>query len=187
MTLDSILNHPCYAPYHGWHDDHRAADGTPAYLPAMQQVRDEFLDFLTVCVDRDSCLQLGLGECDASHAVWRSQFAHVVTIDWRVCLVGEDAEPLDERHPGADTRSAAAITLAARYAPYDLVFIDAGHSYRDVEHDYLHYREMLRSGGVVALHDALPRPAYPEVEVHRFVATLPGVKIIGNEVGIAWL
>jgi hypothetical protein len=179
--LDSILNHPRYAPYHGWHDDHRAADGTPAYLPAMQQVREEFIEFLRVVPERGSCLQLGLGECDASHAVWCSLFAHVVTIDWRACLVNEDS------YPGADTRSREAITLAVRYAPYDLVFIDAGHSFVDVQHDYLHYREMLRPGGIVALHDALPRPTYPEVEVHKLIAMLPGVKIIGNEVGIAWL
>jgi spermidine synthase len=178
-ALDSIVNHPRYAPRHGWHDDHRAADGTPAYLPAMQQVRDEFLEFanlLEFCGARSgqlrSCLQLGLGSCDASHAVWRALFAHVVTIDWRECLAD------DERHSGADTRSAAAITLASRHAPYDLVFIDAGHSFADVQHDYLHYREMLRPGGVIALHDALPRAAYPEVEVHRFIATLSGVKII---------
>src|SRR5690348_15322197 len=120
LPIDAILSDPRYAPRYGWHDDHRAADGTPAYLPAMMQVRDELLDLLTVCVERGSCLQLGLGECDASHAVWRSQFDYVVTIDWRACLVG------DERLPGADTRSMEAIRLALANGPYDLVFIDAG-------------------------------------------------------------
>ncbi len=181
ITLDSIVNDPRYAPRHGWHDDHRAADGTPAYLPAIQQVRAEFLEFLRVVPERGSCLQLGLGSCDASHAVWRALFAHVTTIDWRECLVNED------RYPGADTRSREAITLAARHAPYDLVFIDAGHSFVDVQHDYLSYGAMARHGGITAIHDALRREAYPEVEVWRFVATLPGVKIIGDEVGIAWL
>jgi hypothetical protein len=187
-NLDTILNDPRYAPRHGWHDDHREHDGTPAYLPAMMQVRSEFEELLRVCDERTralshvkSCLQLGLGPCDASHAVWRSQFAHVITIDGRECLVD------DERHPGADTRSMEAIRLAAKHAPYDLVFIDAGHSFHDVQHDYLHYGTMMRHGGIVAIHDALPRAAYPEVQVYRFVATLPGVKIIGDEVGIAWL
>ena len=35
-----------YAPRWGWHDDHRAADGTAAYLPALQQVRIEYAAFL---------------------------------------------------------------------------------------------------------------------------------------------
>jgi len=182
--LDDILSHSRYAPRHGWHDDHRAHDGTPAYLPAMQQVRAELVELLHICQAEGlvgPMLQLGLGNCAASHEVWRARFSQVVTIDWGRCLVGPDLS-----YPGADTRSAAAIRLASEHAPYDLLFIDAGHSFRDVEHDYLSYGAMVRPGGIVAFHDALSRATYPEVEVHRYVATLPGVRIIGDEVGIAW-
>jgi hypothetical protein len=182
--LDAILSSPAYAPRYGWHDDHRAHDGTPAYLPAMQQVRSEFTELLDLCRSRGlwhRCLQLGMGECDASHAVWQSRFARVVTIDWWVCAVG------DEALPGADTRSADAIKLALANGPYDLIFIDAGHSYRDVEHDHLSYGPMRTPGGVIAFHDALPRPAYSEVGVPAYLATLPGVRVIGDEVGIGWV
>lgn len=183
--IDAILNDPRWSPRHGWHDDHRHHDGTPAYLPAMMQVKSEFEEFLRICAERNiraSALQLGIGECDASHEVWRARFSRVVTIDWRVCRV-DDEETL----PGADTRSRAAIVLAARYAPYDLVFVDAGHSLSDVRHDYLSYGTMLRRGGVVALHDAIARSGYPEVGVPAFVATLRHAKVIGDEVGIAWV
>ena len=181
--LDAVLADPRWSPRRGWHDDHRHHDGTPAYLPAMMQVRSEFEEFLQICDARGlrvSVLQLGMGECDASHEVWRARFSRVVTIDWRVCRV-DDANPL----PGTDTRSRAAISLAAAHAPYDVVFVDAGHSFVDVQHDYLSYGAMVRPGGIVALHDAIVRHAYPEVGVPRLVAEL-GLPVIGSEVGIAW-
>lgn len=186
--LDAILADPRWSPRRGWHDDHRHHDGTPAYLPAMMQVRQEFIDFLEVCAAFHlgaSVLQLGMGECDASHEVWRARFNRVVTIDWRVCRVDDGI--VAEILPGSDTRSRYAISLASANAPYDLVFIDAGHSLDDVQHDYLSYGAMLRPGGIVAMHDAIPRPAYPEVGVPAFVATLPHARIIGEEVGIAWV
>lgn len=183
-NLDIILSSPAYAPCHGWHDDHRAHDGTPAYLPAMQQVKSELQELLDLCAHRGlfgSCLQLGMGECDASHAVWRSRFTKVVTIDWRVIMVD------DEQLPGADTRALQARNVAEFNGPYDLVFIDAGHSFEDVRHDHLVYGPMRRPRGILAFHDAIARPAYPEVGVPRYVSTLAGAKIIGTEVGIAWL
>lgn len=182
--LDTILNDPRYAPRHGWHDDHRAHDGTDQYLPAMMQVRSEFEALLQVCADRNlfvAALQLGLGPCDASHEVWRAKFEEVVSIDFRDCLVN------DERFLGAGTMSRAAVGLAAKHGPYDLIFIDAGHSFEDARCDYLTYAPMVRHGGIVAFHDALPRAAYPEVEVWGFVRSLPNAQMIGDEVGIAWL
>jgi len=38
--IDEIVRAPNGHPDCGWHDDHRAVDGTPAYLPAIQQVRE---------------------------------------------------------------------------------------------------------------------------------------------------
>lgn len=184
--LDDILRSPAYAPRYGWHDDHRHADGTPAYAPAIMQVRGEFGEFLDLLRARGlygSCLQLGMGECDASHEVWRARFARVVTIDWRVCKVNDDIE----LQSGADTRSYEAVELAHQYEPYDLVFIDAGHSFDDVRHDHLIYGPMIRPRGIVAFHDALARPAYPEVGVPAYLATLQNVHVIGTEVGIAWV
>lgn len=182
--IDTIVNDPRHAPYHGWHDDHRAADGTPAYLPAVQQVRAEMVAFLATCAALGlygACLQLGLGTCDASHELWRAHFDRVVTIDRARCLV--DRAPCH----GDDTASPDALRLAAMFGPYDLVFIDAGHSFEDVRRDHVTYGPLLKPGGIVAFHDAIARPAYPEVGVPAYVAALPGVQIIGNEVGIAWV
>lgn len=182
--LDAILNHPRYAPRHGWHDDHRAVDGTPAYLPAMQQVRAELMELLELCKARGlwgSCLQLGMGECEASHAVWQARFAHVVTIDKGVIAVD------DERFTGRETSAQEAIAAARANGPYDLVFIDAGHSLVDVQCDHITYGSMRTPGGLTAFHDAVARPAYPEVGVPAYLATLRDVRLIGTEVGIAWV
>lgn len=182
--LDTIVNSKAYAPRHGWHDDHCAHDGTPAYLPAMMQVRSELDALLQICETRRlfvAALQLGLGPCDASHAVWRARFEEVVSIDFRDCLVN------DERRLGAGTMSPAATRLAAEHGPYDLIFIDAGHTFEDARCDYLTYAPMIRPGGIVAFHDALQRDAYPEVEVWGFIRSLPNAQVIGDEVGIAWL
>lgn len=49
---------------------------------------------------------------------------------------------------------------------YDWLFIDAGHYYAEVRHDWQTYRPFVRSGGVVAFHDILPPTvAHPEIEV----------------------
>jgi hypothetical protein len=175
-----------YAPRWGWHDDHRAADGTPDYLPALQQVRSEFSTFLDALgtagvLNGGRCLQLGLGECEASHDVWSSLFPRgAVTIDWAGFLVG------GIRIAGGDTHGAEALAFARERAPYDMLFVDAGHLLPDVTADHRDYGELVRPGGVVAFHDALERQGH-NVEVWRYVRELPGVEVIGTEVGIAWV
>jgi hypothetical protein len=171
---------------YGWHDDHRSRDGTPEYLPAIQQVWEEFCGIAEEigrrCLIGGTALQLGLGPCDTSHALWQAYFSHVVSIDYRACLVGF-RPPL----PGLDTGSSEALMLARGHAPYSFIFVDAGHSYEDVRRDHAAYGPLLRPGGLIAFHDALPRARYPEVEVWRYVKDLPGVRFVGHEVGVALL
>lgn len=176
-----IVQHGPFDPYWGWHDDHREADGTDAYRPALQQVRAEFYGLVDVVLRFGRCLQLGAGHCDAPHAVLWSLFDHVVTIDHRIIAVD------GEVFPGADTASGTALGYAQQHAPYDLLFIDAGHSYQDVGRDHYLYAPLVRPGGIVAFHDALPRPGYPEVEVWRYLKSLGNPPVIGDEVGVAWI
>lgn len=176
-----------WLPNSGWHDDHRAVDGTPDYRPAVQQVQEEFEDFINELYDLEdfafgACLQLGAGMTDAPHGVWRCLFDRVVTVDWRGIFVD------DTTQIGADTRSDYALTVAAEHAPYDLLWIDADHSFAGAQSDHARYARLVRSGGVIAFHDALPRAAYPEVEVHAFLKTLADahVRVLGEEVGVGW-
>ncbi len=185
VRIDAVLREDRWHPRFGWHDDHRARDRTPEYLPAMQQVRAEFaalvasLEGRGICGGR--CLQLGMGECDASHAVWRALFGRVVTLDFRV-LADQDVKV-----DGGDIHKPSIAGFAGLRQPYDMLFIDAGHTFEDVERDHEIYAPMVRRGGVIAFHDALKRPGFEdEVHVWRYLETLSRINMIGTEVGIAW-
>jgi hypothetical protein len=194
---DLIARGGRFAPRWGFHDDHRDKDGTPEYLPALQQVRAEFYELVEV-LDRvvnfgGSALQLGIGECRASHEVWACLFPRVVTIDWSgtywIEIRGERPEiNTDATAAGGDTHSSEMEAFARQFPPFDFLFIDAGHDYADVERDFADYGPLVRPGGIIAFHDSLPRKGYEEVEVWRLLSTL-GDKIhqIGTEVGVAWM
>ncbi len=48
---------------------------------------------------------------------------------------------------------------------YDFVVIDAGHFLPEVTRDWNNYLPMVRSGGMICLHDILTHPAWPSIEV----------------------
>ena len=66
-----------------------------------------------------------------------------------VCLLRYYVGPSD--HPEI-------LKAVRKHAPYDFIFVDAGHKYHEVEADYRNYWPMLRPGGLMAFHDV----AYPE-------------------------
>jgi hypothetical protein len=177
-----------WQPYSGFHDDHRGKDRTPEYKPAVQQCREEFYALVEVLKQHGlgkNMLQLGLGTTTASHELWRKVFSEVTTIDSWLCM--NDGT----NYTGMNTHSMEAIKFAERFAPYDFLFIDAGHKYKDVEQDFYCYTNMVRQGGIIAFHDALKRPTYEEeIEVWKFLDTLRqsmAVNMIGTEIGTAWM
>lgn len=176
-----------YAPRWGWHDDHRHLDKTESYLPALMQVRAEFAAFLAVIAElpeRRAVLQLGMGNCKASHDVWYAMFERAVTIDFGGLWMNGEA-PL----PGRSTHDLAALQFA-RQMRYDLLFIDAGHLEADVAQDHYDYRQFVKPGGIIAFHDAMPRAEFPEIGVADYLRKMidsDRVAMIGTEVGIAWM
>lgn len=187
-AIDAVLNEDRWKPRWGWHDDHRERDRTPEYLPAMMQVRSEFAGLIGVLraerlLGATKMLQLGMGECDASHHAWRKLCQRlVITLDFRVVAHNE------VNLPGLDVRSDAAVKYATDNGPYDVLFVDAGHKMEDVRQDHMVYGQFIRPGGIIAFHDAAKRPGYEdEVDVWRYLATLEQpTNMIGSEVGIAW-
>lgn len=188
-VIDDLVRDSRWMPYWGWHDDHRERDRTPAYLPALQQVRAEYEELLGVIANYAlgawpaSALQLGMGAQRCSHECLRAIFAHVLTIDEKGCALD------DKSFHGLDTQIASAVEIAKQHASFDFLMIDAGHKARDVEWDFSNYSPLVRPGGVIAVHDALKRPGYEEeIEVWRWLATFPADRwrIIGKEVGFAW-
>jgi predicted O-methyltransferase YrrM len=75
----------------------------------------------------------------------------------------------------ADSHTTATVeTVAGIVGPrgFDFILIDADHSYEGVKQDYHNYRPLLARGGLLALHDILPNPGDPSVNVDRFWAEL---------------
>lgn len=52
--------------------------------------------------------------------------------------------------------------------PIDFLFIDGDHTYEGVKKDFIHYGSLVRSGGIIAFHDILPRPDLPEIQIDQF-------------------
>jgi len=197
--LDNVVNDRRFLPYHGWHDDHRGKDRTPEYMPAVQQNRSEFLEFVEILDNNhinSNCLQLGLGIPGASHYVFEKLFKNITTVEIDLSTVKRylgrlpnhnDTIVLGDTH-NLDVRE----QIAQLCAPSDLLFIDAGHTYDDVSLDFYLYAPLVRKGGIIAFHDALKRPTYEtEIEVWKFLydlkATGNDVRMIGTELGIAWM
>jgi predicted O-methyltransferase YrrM len=51
--------------------------------------------------------------------------------------------------------------------PYDWIFIDADHTLKAVSQDWQVYSKLCAEAGLIALHDILPAPTMPELQVHR--------------------
>lgn len=99
--------------------------------------------------------------------------------------------PSTDRFVVGATQSEATYRSAAYWAPYDVLLVDAGHLLDDVRRDVAEYSKLVRSGGVVALHDSLLRSGYEaEVEVWRLLPELRAsglaVTDVGTEVGWSW-
>lgn len=181
--IDAIVNDPRWKPYAGF-------DPPTGPTGALQQSRNEFHKFLGVLVEHElvggplgRCLQLGLGPSrGTSHAVWQHLFGSVVTIDENVCKVG------NEDMPGVNTHDFEARRIATIMAPYDLVFIDAGHFYLDVNLDHQNYAHLCRPGGIVAFHDSCRRKDIPQHEIWKYLEdNHPDINNITDEgIGIAW-
>lgn len=61
----------------------------------------------------------------------------------------------------------ATIAQARQYAPYDLIFIDAGHYEAEVQADWDNFRPMAAPGAIIALHDIITHASQPSIEVER--------------------
>jgi len=182
--------------YSGWHD--RTKVGSPAYRPAIQQVRSEFIDFLRVCHTRRlakpslSMLQIGLGMGGGSHFAFSQVFASTTTIDSNPEVIDRYgrrleaysvAEGLSFEHEEGEARAEIVHgfsntrgllrSLRARGLRFDAVFIDGDHSLNGVATDWICYEPFVVPGGIVAFHDRVPQPELVHRRaVHVFVEWL---------------
>lgn len=188
VDLDAVAADKRFLPCRGWHNDQIEGQD---YLPVIQQVRAEFVAFAVMLADMkisDKCLQIGLGMTGGAHLAFALMFREAWTIE-------RDANNLDRflaRVPGdhnlifGDSRQDETLGRSRQLAPFDLLFIDGDHGYREVASDYLRYKPLVKSGGIVAFHDAVCN----DYEVSAFLNDLHSngveINIIGTSLGIAW-
>lgn len=198
IDFDSLVNDPRFRPYHGWHDDHRVNDRTPNYLPAIQQVRSEWLEFARQLDDHrlsgGRCLELGLGVPGGSHFLFKQMFSNVGTIECSTDAIEQYYARFsyDPSIIRGDTHDHNVYTSFDKGEKLDLLFIDAGHLYDDVAKDFTNYGHLVRKGGMIAFHDACKRPTYEtEIQVWQYLDWMKTlgyeVQYIGEEVGIAYI
>jgi SAM-dependent methyltransferase len=62
----------------------------------------------------------------------------------------------------SDTTELNTINKCKKNGPYDLIFIDADHSYEGLKKDFNNYKKLLTQNGVIAFHD-IRNPDWPGV------------------------
>ncbi len=134
----------------------------------IAQIPWEFDQLLHIVGEPSAVLEIGVWH-GGTLAHWLRLANLVVAIDdqmlheadWHEWAAVHGTGLLTHRGKSSD---AASIALADSVAPYDLIFIDADHSYDAARADWENYGRMLRAGGMVAFHDILPRENHG---VHR--------------------
>jgi len=84
-----------------------------------------------------------------------------------------------------DSYTLKKVTVLFENNSIDFAFIDGDHTYEGVESDFARYGALVRPGGLIAIHDILPRPDLPAIQVDRFWAQIKDryqtQEIIGSE------
>lgn len=90
-----------------------------------------------------------------------------------------------ERADSHDPQTVRQVTDLFANQPADFLFIDGDHTYEGVKADFEQYGPLVRPGGLIGLHDVLPRDDAPAIEVHRLwdqiQSKYDGREIVGPE------
>ncbi len=155
-----------------------AGYGPPAPVPVFQW-EEEFVQLLDIYRERQPQRVLEIGTYHGGTLYHWLQNAPdgavVVSVDSYQARV-DNRDQYDSWCPDnvwvvaieGDSHASETVERVENNGPYDWLWIDAGHRYREVEADWLLYRPMVNAGGIVAFHDILPPSRnHPEIEVSR--------------------
>lgn len=179
------------------------AVGGDSVTVAMYQVQWEFDQLLALVGTPERVLEVGCYE-GGTLKHWIERADKVVAVD-DVCRnvvewIGWANGTCDLTWFCGDSTSEAVVSDVERHGPYDLVFIDADHSLDAVRADVDNYGTMIAPGGMLVLHDILPRPGYGVSEVWAELKATDGVRYVeiaknatepGNDgpcgIGVLWV
>ena len=90
---------------------------------------------------------------------------------WKVPIYQQFAEPSQKltliRANSHLAQSRELVELAVNGREFDVIMIDADHSYEGAKRDFELYSSLASRHGIVVLHDILPNRFDPEINVHR--------------------
>jgi len=160
----------------------------------IQQVSEELREFLEVLkgCGTKSILQIGLGHFGCTHFIMSLLFEKVISIEYDLDHVVRYKDTgvfhsTKESIICGDSQNKLTVDKAKLSEPYDCLFIDGNHSYDAVAADHKEYAPLVKTGGIVAFHDALlegPLYGVPQVlkELEQDITIIKHSK----EVGIAY-
>ena len=122
----------------------------------IQQVKNEIRDFLSVLKKNNinNLLQIGLGHWASTHFVLSILLDEVTTLEYDSTHI---ERYLPEACEGCETiiqGDSLELHKNIEDESFDAVFIDGNHSYEYVKQDLENYSKKVKSGGIIALHDA---------------------------------
>ena len=128
----------------------------------IQQVKEELHDFLCMLIDNNvkSVIQVGLGHFGSTQFCLSLICDLVVTVEYDIKNIANyaDRELLynqnNEIFIFGDSTDSETIKSVSNFGEFDCVFIDGNHSYEYVEKDHWNYSKLVKTGGIVAFHDA---------------------------------
>ena len=133
-----------------------SVDIVNSHPQVIQQVENEISDFLFILKRNNvkNLLQVGLGHWASTHFVLSLLLDNVTTIEY-------DLKHIERYLPEACSDcekiiqgDSLEIHKNMEDGSFDAVFIDGNHSYEYVRQDLENYSKKVKSGGIVALHDA---------------------------------
>ncbi len=66
-----------------------------------------------------------------------------------------------------DSTDINTITSVEKFAPYDFLWIDGGHTYEIAKSDWDNYSPMIRPGGLIGVHDVKAQGTGPEILIRE--------------------
>ncbi len=151
--------------------------GPPAPVPILQWEREfEVLLELYRRLKPQNVLEIGTYHGGTLYHWLQNAQTNIQIVSVDSYAVGVDNRPLYYQWNSnvtdlfvieGDSNHLSTAEKVAKYAPFDFVFIDAGHYLNEVMRDWGLYHPMVKRGAVLCLHDILTHPAWPSIEVGR--------------------
>jgi Methyltransferase domain len=163
-----------------------------AIRSGAQQKLSELAPFLALVGHPRTIIEIGAGEGGmlAAFCAIGAHDATIISVDLKGGPWGGGAgDSLLQRRANpkphqtlqlvrGNSRDLEIVDRVSELAPggVELLFIDGDHTYDGVAADYRLYSPLVSRGGIIALHDILPAPKFPDCQVDRFWTELVGEK-----------